>query len=82
MKGRSVSLPKIDLGDQVIDEPGPALGAARQDCEVTVGTDRGAEGDVEVEAGVRGCQILSFQYPGRRLWCATATTRIRSASSR
>jgi hypothetical protein len=36
----------------MIREPPPPLRPAGQDREVAVGTDGGAEGDVEVEAGV------------------------------
>lgn len=70
--------PEGNLRDEVIREPPPALRPAGEDREVTVGTDGGAEGEVEVEAGVgrkRSVQILPFQYLGRRLWWATAITR-------
>jgi len=54
----------------MIGEPSPLLRPAGQDREVAVGTDGGAEGDVEVEAGVgreKRCQTLPFQYLGFRL---------------
>jgi hypothetical protein len=62
-KGGGVSLPEIDLREEVIDEADPALPPAGENREVAVGADGGTEGDVEVEAGTgRRCfQILSFQ---------------------
>jgi len=43
--------PERDLREEMIDEPPPALRSAGQDREVAVGTDGGAEGDVEIETG-------------------------------
>jgi hypothetical protein len=54
----------------MIGEPPPAFRPAGEDREVAVGTDGGAEGEVEVEAGMGrkgGAQILPLQYLGRRL---------------
>jgi len=61
--------PEADLREEMIDEPPPALRPAGQDREVAVGADRGAEGDVEIEAGViRGgnFKILPFRQPEPR----------------
>jgi hypothetical protein len=44
----------------MVDEPRPSLRAAGQNREVAVRTDGGAEGNVEVEAGI---QKRLFQVP-------------------
>src|SRR5262245_7377999 len=59
LKGVAIRRPQGDLRDQMIGETLPLLRPAGQDREVAVGTDGGAERDVEVEAGIEG----NIQWP-------------------
>jgi hypothetical protein len=79
IKGDAVRSPQGDLGDQMIGEPPPPFRPADQDREIAVGTDGGAEWDVEVEAGV---QRRLFQVSGCRRWWITAKTKTSSSSAR
>jgi hypothetical protein len=77
IKRGAIRGPERDLGNQVIGEPPSPFRPAGQDREVAVGTDGGAERDVEVEAGkerLERTQIRFFQEPGLRRRCITANT--------
>jgi hypothetical protein len=83
-----VGRPHPDVPDQMIGESRPALRPAREDGEVAVRADGGAEGDVKVEAGM--ClavfpQPQELRNSSRSFICSAdsdeARTRIRRSCS-